>query len=173
MKAAVLKTLSPVLLTAALYLIPDSHAHADDWGCEVILCLSNPGGPMQFGECRPPIEKLLHHLAKGRSFPTCSGAGFSASAPGYEPYFCSTGSRLTSRYSDGRREAVCVSVAPREVNSSRCLSDDDNRRSTARWVRDGDRLVCKETVAAAPNRRDKPRFVDITIDGQNRQRIWY
>lgn len=51
-------------------------ARADDWGCQVILCLSNPGGPEQYGECVPPIEKLWAALHHGDPFPTCDfGAG--------------------------------------------------------------------------------------------------
>ncbi|SOE69253.1 hypothetical protein SAMN05414139_03498 [Burkholderia sp. D7] len=51
-------------------------AHADDWGCQVILCLSNPGGPEQYTECVPPIEKLWRALRHGDPFPTCDfGAG--------------------------------------------------------------------------------------------------
>lgn len=52
-----------------------SVAHADDWGCEVLLCLSNPAGPTAVGECVSPIKKLWRHLAKGRSFPKCSMGG--------------------------------------------------------------------------------------------------
>ncbi|WP_258181481.1 hypothetical protein [Burkholderia multivorans] len=51
-------------------------ARADDWGCQVILCLSNPGGPEQYAECVPPIEKLWAALRHGDPFPTCDfGAG--------------------------------------------------------------------------------------------------
>jgi hypothetical protein len=53
-------------------------AHAEDWGCQVILCLSNPGGPEQYTECVPPIEKLWRALRHGDPFPTCDfGAGAS------------------------------------------------------------------------------------------------
>ncbi|WP_228876667.1 hypothetical protein [Paraburkholderia saeva] len=53
-------------------------AHADDWGCQVILCLANPGGPEQYSECVPPIEKLWAALRHGDPFPTCDfGAGSS------------------------------------------------------------------------------------------------
>jgi len=56
-------------------LVPGT-AHADDWGCQVILCLSNPGGPEQYGECVPPVEKLWAALRHGDPFPTCDfGAG--------------------------------------------------------------------------------------------------
>jgi len=46
-------------------------AHADDWGCQVLLCLSNPGGPEQYGACAPPIEKLWSALRHGDPFPSC------------------------------------------------------------------------------------------------------
>lgn len=51
-------------------------AHADDWGCQVLLCLSNPGGPEQYGACVPPIERLWSALRHGDPFPACDfGAG--------------------------------------------------------------------------------------------------
>lgn len=52
---------------ASFYLVFDGKARADDWGCQVILCLSNPGGPTQYAECRPPIEKLSR-ACKGTLF---------------------------------------------------------------------------------------------------------
>lgn len=49
-----------------------SVAQAEDlWGCEVLLCLSNPAGPTAVGECVPPITKLWRHLEHGGSFPSC------------------------------------------------------------------------------------------------------
>lgn len=54
-------------------------AKADDdslWGCEVLLCLSNPSGPMAVNECVPPIKKLFRALSKTPPdpFPSCSMA---------------------------------------------------------------------------------------------------
>lgn len=46
-------------------------ARADDWGCQVRLCLSNPGGPEQYTECVPPIERLWAALRDGDPVPTC------------------------------------------------------------------------------------------------------
>lgn len=43
-----------------------------DWGCEVLLCMANPNGPTAVNECRPPIERLWRHLARGHAFPTCN-----------------------------------------------------------------------------------------------------
>lgn len=50
-------------------------AMASDFGCKVLLCLSNPGGPMQYGACVQPIEKLWSDLAQGKPFPSCSEGG--------------------------------------------------------------------------------------------------
>lgn len=56
-------------------------AHADDWGCTVILCLADPRGPTTEPQCRPPIERLWRELARGRGFPTCDmGAGSTSNA---------------------------------------------------------------------------------------------
>jgi hypothetical protein len=57
-------------VTLAGSLLWAADANASEWGCKVVLCLSNPGGPTEYSECRPPIEKLWKHLAKGGSFPT-------------------------------------------------------------------------------------------------------
>jgi hypothetical protein len=67
-------------------------ARASTWGCQVILCMSNPGGPEQYGACVPPIQKLYDVLAHGGSFPTCS-EGRTIANLGYEPpYLCPAGS---------------------------------------------------------------------------------
>ena len=49
-------------------------ASADQWGCEVLLCLSNPAGPTAVKECEPPIHRLWDHLRDGHEFPTCDMA---------------------------------------------------------------------------------------------------
>ena len=69
-------------LLAGLALLP-APARADDWGCQVLLCMSNPGGPTQFAECVPPIERLWRHLRRGGSFPTCDMAGSPESGGSY------------------------------------------------------------------------------------------
>jgi len=60
------KYLAAVSLIAAM-----SPVHADDWGCEVLLCLANPAGPLAAAACVPPIKKLWRELARGHAFPTC------------------------------------------------------------------------------------------------------
>jgi hypothetical protein len=46
-------------------------ARASDWGCKVLLCLSDPRGPETESACVPPIQALWRALAHGDPFPTC------------------------------------------------------------------------------------------------------
>jgi hypothetical protein len=64
-------------------------AHADTWGCEVLLCLSNPAGPMAVSACVPPITKLYRAIFKWRPdpFPTCLlSSGMDSSSGGNYAY---------------------------------------------------------------------------------------
>lgn len=72
-------------LITACALFASLPAHADDWGCTVLLCLANPNGPQAVAECVEPINRLWDHLRRGRPFPTCqmSDGSNSASAGAY------------------------------------------------------------------------------------------
>lgn len=59
------------IAVAAALLAPAAPAHADGWGCQVLICLSDPRGPETEGACVPPIERLWDELSKGHPFPTC------------------------------------------------------------------------------------------------------
>jgi hypothetical protein len=64
-------------------------AHADTWGCEVLLCLSNPAGPMAVSACVPPITRLYRAIFKWRPdpFPTCLlSSGMDSSSGGNYAY---------------------------------------------------------------------------------------
>lgn len=173
MKSLAIRALFAVFGCASLYCISSSNARADDRGCQVILCLSNPGGPTQYAECVPPIQKLWSELAKGHSFPTCSGVGFQASRPGYQPYYCEAGYTLTTRFGVGGREASCVSSARQQVPSSQCYSHDDSGDASARWVRSAGRFQCEAYVTKRPIVRPQANYVDVTIDGVGSQRVWF
>ncbi len=58
-----------------------SSVFADDWGCQVLLCLSDPRGPETESECKPPIEKLWNALEHGKPFPTCDLNSSAANLP--------------------------------------------------------------------------------------------
>lgn len=64
---------------AAFLLCCAESAYADNWPCEVLLCMSNPAGPTAVAECKPPIDRLWKHLSKGRGWPVCDMASDSAS----------------------------------------------------------------------------------------------
>lgn len=83
-------------------------AKADNWGCTVVLCLSNPAGPTAVAECVAPINKLYRVLEQGGSFPSCDmGPSSGASMQ-----------RVSNRYAlcpEGREEAsgwVAAADAP-------------------------------------------------------------
>ncbi|ENN85543.1 hypothetical protein RHSP_06950 [Rhizobium freirei PRF 81] len=179
MKSLLLNILLSISCILPLYLISISNARADDWGCQVILCLSNPGGPTQYAECRLPIQKLWSELAKGHSFPTCSGVGFHSSRSGYEPYYCDAGYQLSGSYGARGLEATCVSTSLRRVSNSPCSYDrgsyggDTSSVLSPRWQREGGRLQCMGYPIVRPNMRAQPHYVDVTIDGVGQQRVWY
>ena len=49
-------------------------SRADDEGCTVILCLSNPAGWAAVAECVAPVQRALKAMAKGRA-PQCTFSG--------------------------------------------------------------------------------------------------
>ena len=49
-------------------------ANADDEGCTVLLCLSNPAGWSVVAECVPPVRRALKAMARGR-VPQCTFSG--------------------------------------------------------------------------------------------------
>ena len=46
-----------------------NQAHADDFGCEALLCFA---GGKNVSECQPTIKKVIKDMAKGKPFPHCS-----------------------------------------------------------------------------------------------------
>lgn len=78
-------------------------AHADEWGCKVLLCMADPRGPRTEAECNPPIDRLEAHLRHGGSWPTCDEAkgqqqGDSWVQPVWDPYDpCPAGTRAAQR----------------------------------------------------------------------------
>ncbi|MDH6297819.1 hypothetical protein CFBP5507_24385 (plasmid) [Agrobacterium salinitolerans] len=179
MRGLFFQTIVAAVGFASLYTISARSARADEWGCQVILCLSNPGGPTQYGECRPPIKKLWSWLSRGHSFPTCTGVGFQSSRPRYEPYYCNAGYRLSAGYGPRGSEATCISTSPLAVSNSLCQRDRDGGGSndglaiSPHWQRENGRYQCMDYTAARPLVREKPRYVDVTIDGVGKQRVWF
>lgn len=65
-KAALTPSLPPAMASNPMF------QARSDWGCEVLMCMSNPNGSTAVNECRPPMDRLWRELARGNSFPTCT-----------------------------------------------------------------------------------------------------
>ena len=81
-------------------------AMASDFGCTVLLCLSNSGGPMQYAACAQPIEKLWTDLAEGEPFPGCSESGVADTE--VKGRRGSASSRVTMTYRDGSKQTYSL-----------------------------------------------------------------
>lgn len=114
-------------LVTAFTLMAAPQARADTWGCEVLLCLSNPAGPMAVAQCVPPITRLYRAIFKWRPdpFPTCimsngmdssSGGNYAhvAAASYYDA--CPSG---TSAVGAGTYAAAGRPATPEEVSRMR------------------------------------------------------
>jgi hypothetical protein len=90
------------------------------------------------------VTRLWSHLKRGGAFPTCSGAGSSASPIGYDPYEpCQDGYVLRELGRDGASQPACVSSKP---------------------VRNCDRAddACEPHDVQAVRHRAQPNFIDVT-----------
>ena len=67
-------------LVLGLGLVLSSPAHAVD-GCKLLLCMA--GNWKNISQCEPTVRQALRDAARGRSWPTCSMGGSSASANQY------------------------------------------------------------------------------------------
>lgn len=77
-----MRSLGTLVMASCLALVASS-ATASEYGCQVLLCLANPGGPTEFTECRPPIERLWRDLERGRDFPECDEGKPAVAQRGY------------------------------------------------------------------------------------------
>ncbi|TCQ74735.1 hypothetical protein EDF68_11421 [Ochrobactrum sp. BH3] len=149
-------------------------AKADEWGCQVILCLANPGSPTEYAECVPPITKLYKHLAKGGSFPSCSGADFSTSHPASEPFECTDDYELV-RVQDTDSHAIhamCRSKKFHQVENKYCYNSQGSS-SNGEWVMKDGKKVCGIFTRTEPTKREQPNYIDVTIKDGGKHRVWY
>lgn len=77
----------PIIATLSLVALVGI-AKADDYGCRVLMCMSNPHGPMAENECRPPIQKFIMGQAKKPKDPqpTCEEAQNTSMQMAMRPY---------------------------------------------------------------------------------------
>jgi len=114
------KVFGAISLVAAMCAAPV--AHAQEWGCEVLLCLANPQGPTALAQCVSPITRLWNALANFQPFPTCDMAGSAAIAKG--PYATSSVNYYSACPSGTTALAAGVSVVQGTsvVNAGKAVS---------------------------------------------------
>lgn len=150
-------------------------AKADDWACEVALCISNPAGPMAVSQCVPPIERLYRHLAHGGSFPLCKSADghVKFTRYGQEHYEdCPAGTKAVYRtMSDHGRgnHRYCETFSP--VKGARATGGGDPGNQYAVRII-GDKQVWGKVQLNLPPRRERPSYLEYIVRGQT-QRIWW
>ena len=112
-------------------------ARADDYGCKVLLCLSDKRGPETESQCRPPINRLKRDLAKGRPMPTCDMARGSSAKLEHNYYdACPAG---TSALAEG---VAAVPAAPAAAIPATFPSASPYRYSDAvEGIGDGSKVV--------------------------------
>ena len=121
---------------------------ADDWGCQVLLCLADPRGPETESACVPPIEKLWTALAHGKSFPTCDLSTSLADIPNDAKSLLPA-----SAVTNGQGTAASNTWA----SGSYCRDD------MLYWAgHDQDTLACRSSAA-----------INVTIDGVLYTRVWW
>jgi hypothetical protein len=171
-------------------------AAADEWGCQVLLCLSDPRGARTEAACRPPIDRLYRELAEGHAFPTCALAGSPQTGGAYAPpvddpydpcpaglHVATPGSSVVQgRPNPARRPAYDLTSTP---------AVSQPRSDGGSWFGNGPRACVGHPVGAyrigggeegdtvdvfdtvvwqAPH---SPRAIDIYIDSQWYQRVRY
>lgn len=93
------RALSAVALSSLV-----ASAQASQYGCTVLLCLSNPNGPEAVAECIDPIRQLRRDLRRGLDFPSCeeaesnNGTRIQFSGSRYDPCPIGTTELGTGRY---------------------------------------------------------------------------
>lgn len=192
--------LSLSIMTASLGF--SQAAQASDWGCEVLLCLSDPRGPTTENECRPPIEKLWKELAKGNPFPSCELADDSKSGKGsfarqvyehYDPCPNGTipvlGAYVTQSNSTSSRDwqrsqyqwasrgvARMGSDEPSDIGARACVGKQIGTYSVRPGGGAGDspEYISVQVYDAITWQQPKnPRAIDVYIDGALHQRVRY
>lgn len=86
--------LTMILITT--FLMAPQLARADDWGCQVALCMANPAGPTAVSECVPVMQRLYNALKNKRPWPTCDRAQAPAPQQFFTPQDYGTGAQGSS-----------------------------------------------------------------------------
>lgn len=180
-----------------------SSVFASEYGCKVLLCLSDPRGPTTESECVPPIHQLYRDLEKGRPFPTCDMSDGNDGSQNYakevyDPYDpCPEGMKPAapgSIVAEGRRKtaeeikkdnrwtpssAFVVSSTIKTSGGNKQMLDPGERACVSNSV--GSYTVYENERSYTVNVFDaitwqkpqKPHAIDVYINGKLHKRVRY
>ena len=117
-KGEVMRKIIIGLALATAGALGTGQAVASEYGCKVLLCMSNPSGPMAVQQCVPPIQQLIQEQAQKppKPWPTCEEGAPATMRPQMRPYdACPAGT--TALGSGG--EVLQMSAAQFRANMSR------------------------------------------------------
>lgn len=162
------------------------------WGCEVLLCLSDPRGPEAQAECRPPVERLYRSLrSRHPHFPKCPQAGAGNYAERVSDPFDPCGPEgledapagyVAEGRSEGRGKWLLSSppawngagIGSGSQRTKACVA---GREGIYRWSEDyGDSHEEKTAVVYRKviwMREQPPRAIDLYLDGSLVRRLRY
>ncbi|MGV1760529.1 hypothetical protein ACQZ6F_27425 [Rhizobium sp. A22-96] len=145
-------------------------AHADEWGCEVLLCAASDN-PSWHGveSCHPPMQRLITAMGEpGFSWPTCTEGG--TGKPGYERFAdCPTGWQPAQGEEDsGHGLSEDLSLCTRTVNVCGSKQSDSDNRGGNDPI-DVDRITrvysssstCEYSESIARPLREQPYYFDL------------
>jgi hypothetical protein len=163
----------------SVFTLFNSFLYADDFGCEALLCLSNPGGPMQYEECRPTIRRLYDLLYNRHPFPKCdmdnsdSGGssvrvnqGYERCIPCEESY--GEGYELVKMPVESEVYCACQNICRKLIRVDREYVCRGDVPGNCEWQ---DVPVYDEKPQQS---RSKPYYVEVYLDGQRQgERLYY
>lgn len=162
-----------ILAVVAISFVLAPSIYASKWGCECMLCMSNPGGAKQFKECQPPIRKLEAHLARGGRFPQCKESEENGyrTTNGYQPFYT-----CEEAYGEDYKLAEITEEGEFQTTRQVCRKLLGYRKQT---VCDDETMQCREEEVPYYDtkdrqRRHKPNYVQLVKpDGTKSERVWY
>ena len=152
---------------------------AAEWGCEVLLCLAAPNGPMSIPYCVPPIERLYRALLRGDPFPTCAMAEAEGSyarqvwdpydpcPEGMEPFEGYLYDKARQRQAWSTSQALADESSVASYYPRACVAGLEGYTTT---VDDSLAAVYSTVVWQEPQ---SPRAIDVYINGKFHTRVHY
>lgn len=161
----------------SLYTISSEALVPTNGGARLSCAYPIPAVRPGMGNAGRPSRSFGGGWQKGVRFPTCAGVGFQTSRPFYEPLL-QRRLPLICWHGPSGRDATCISTSLQAVSTALPAR-------SRRWR--SEQRFCHVTEVAKGRRaipmpgqyrgatlvREKPRYVDVTIEGVGTQRVWF